>query len=82
MQNKHFRNILLFYILKGKKSTEAHKAMFAVDCLTESTCHNLFKKIRYGDGSLDGGQRSGRPFGGDDDKMKALKKVTFLLTPI
>ncbi|CAK9802842.1 Histone-lysine N-methyltransferase SETMAR [Anthophora quadrimaculata] len=74
-KNTHFRHILLFYFHKGKKAAEAHKEIcevYGVDCLTERTCQNWFKKFRSGDFSLKDDQRSGRPSEVDDDKMKAI----------
>ncbi|CAK9829602.1 Histone-lysine N-methyltransferase SETMAR [Anthophora retusa] len=74
-KNIHFRHILLFYFHKGKKAAEAHKEIcevYGVDCLTERTCQNWFKKFRSGDFSLNDDQRSGRPSEVDDDKMKAI----------
>ena len=73
--DEHLRHILLFYFHKGKKAAEAHKEIcevYGVDCLTERTCQNWFKKFRSGDFSLKGDQRSGRPSEVDDDKMKAI----------
>ncbi|CAK9817932.1 Histone-lysine N-methyltransferase SETMAR [Anthophora plagiata] len=74
-KNKHFRHILLFYFHKGKKAAEAHKEIcevYGVDCLTERTCQNWFKKFRSGDFSLKVDQRFARPSEVDDDKMKAI----------
>ena len=44
-----------FYFREGKKATEDHKEIcevYGVNCLTERTCQNLFKKFRSGDFSL------------------------------
>lgn len=60
-KNEHFRDILLFYFHKGKKAAEAHKEIsevYGVDCLTEYTCQNWFKKFRSGNFSLTDDQRS------------------------
>ena len=74
-ENKHFRQILLFYFRKGKKAAEAHKEIcevYGVNCLTELTCQNLLKKFRSGDFSLKDDQRSGRLSEVDDDIMKVI----------
>jgi len=74
-RNEHFRHILLFYFRKGKKAAEAHKEIcevYGVDCLTERTCQNWFKKFRSGDFSLKDEQRSGRPTEVDDDQIKVI----------
>lgn len=74
-RNEHFRHILLFYFRRGKKAAEAHKdicEVYGVDCLTERTCQNWFKKFRSGNFSLKDDQRSGRSSGVDDDQMKAI----------
>lgn len=63
-KNEHFRNILLFYFHKGNKVAEAHKEIcevYGVDCITERTCQNWFKKFRSGNFSLKDDHRSGRP---------------------
>ena len=55
--------------------TEAHKEIcefYGVNCLTEGTCQNLFKKCCSGDFSLKDDQRSGRPSEVDDHIMKAI----------
>ena len=73
--NKHFRRILCFYFLKGKKATAAHKEIcevYGVNCLTERTYQNLFKNFRSGYFSLKDDQRSGRPPKVDDHVMKAI----------
>ncbi|KZC08453.1 Histone-lysine N-methyltransferase SETMAR [Dufourea novaeangliae] len=74
-KNEHFRHILLFYFRKGKKAAEAHKEIcevYGVDCITDRTCQNWFKKFRSGDFSLKDDQRSGRPTEVDDDQIKAI----------
>ncbi|KZC14201.1 Histone-lysine N-methyltransferase SETMAR [Dufourea novaeangliae] len=71
-KNKHFRHILLFYFCKGKKAAEAHKEIcevYGVDCITDRTCQNWFKKFRSGDFSLKDDQRSGRPTEVDDNDV-------------
>ena len=69
-KKKHFRHILLLYFRKGKKAAEAHKEIcevYGVNCLTERTSQNSFKKCRSGDD-----QRSGRSSEVDDDIMKTI----------
>ena len=46
--------------------------VYGVNCLTERTCHNLFKKFRSGDLSLKDDQRSGRLSEVDNDIMIAI----------
>ncbi|XP_015437444.1 PREDICTED: histone-lysine N-methyltransferase SETMAR-like [Dufourea novaeangliae] len=58
-----------------KKAAEAHKEIcevYGVDCITDRTCQNWFKKFRSGDFSLKDDQRSGRPTEVDDDQIKAI----------
>ena len=74
-KNKYFRHIFLLYFRKGKKAAEAHKEIYevyGVNCLTERTCPNLFKKFHSGDSSLKDNQHSGRPSEVNDDIMKAI----------
>ena len=73
-ENEHFRYILPFYFRKGKRVAEHRKEIrevYGVNCLTERTCQNMFKKCRPGDFSLKYDQRSGRLSEVDDDIMKA-----------
>ena len=56
---------------------EAHNKIcevYGVNCLTERSCQNLFKKFRSGNFSLKDEQDegSGRPSQVDDDIMKAI----------
>jgi len=54
-KNEHFRHILLFYFRKEKKIAEAHKEIrevYGINCITERTCQNWFKKFHSGDFSL------------------------------
>ena len=74
-KNKYFRHIFLFYFRKGKKVAKTRKEIcevYGVNCLTERTCQNLFKKFRSGDFSLKADQRSGRSSEVDDDIMKDI----------
>ncbi|XP_015432529.1 PREDICTED: histone-lysine N-methyltransferase SETMAR-like [Dufourea novaeangliae] len=62
-------------LLARKKAAEAHKEIcevYGVDCITDRTCQNWFKKFRSGDFSLKDDQRSGRPTEVDDDQIKAI----------
>ena len=82
-KNKHLRHILLFYFRKGKKAAEVHKEIcevYGVNCLTERTCQNLFKKFRLGDFSLKDDQRSGRPSEVDEDIMEAIIELNRHIT--
>ncbi|XP_073989692.1 histone-lysine N-methyltransferase SETMAR-like [Rhodnius prolixus] len=66
---------LLFYFREGKKAAEPHKEtckVYGIDCLTELTCQNWFKKFRSGDFSLKDEQRSARPTEVDDDQIKVI----------
>ncbi|CAK9818184.1 Histone-lysine N-methyltransferase SETMAR [Anthophora plagiata] len=74
-KNEHFRHILLFYFRKGKKAAEAHKEIceiYGVDCLTERTCQNWFKKFRFGDFLLKDEHHFGRSTEVYDDRIKAI----------
>ena len=71
-KNNHFRHILHFYFHKGKKAAEAHSDVYGVNCLTECTYQNKFKKFRSEDFSLKDDQRSGRPSEVDYGQMKAI----------
>ena len=69
-KNNHFQYILLFHVRKDKKGAKAHREIcevHCVNCLTEHTCQNLFKKFRSRDFSLKDDQRSSRPSKVDDE---------------
>ncbi|XP_015430060.1 PREDICTED: histone-lysine N-methyltransferase SETMAR-like [Dufourea novaeangliae] len=69
------KNDCILGTYEGKKAAEAHKEIcevYGVDCITDRTCQNWFKKFRSGDFSLKDDQRSGRPTEVDDDQIKAI----------
>ena len=54
---------------------EAHKGIcevYGVNCLTERTCQNSFKKFLFRDFSLKDDKCSDRPFEVDEDIMKVI----------
>lgn len=82
-KNQHFRHILLSYFRKGKKASEAHRALCKVygdECLTERTCQNWFKKFRSGNFSVKDDQRSGRPTEVNNDQIKDIIEADHHIT--
>ncbi|KAL6419811.1 hypothetical protein ACFW04_008632 [Cataglyphis niger] len=61
-----------FVIINFRRSIRTLRSVYGVDCLTERTYQNWFKKFRSEDFSLKDDQRSGRPSEVNDDKMKAI----------
>ena len=74
-KKQHFRHIMLYYIKKGKNTTETQKKICAVygeGAVTDRTCQKWFAKFHAGDFSLDDAPRSGRPVEVDSDQIETI----------
>ncbi|XP_014607008.1 PREDICTED: histone-lysine N-methyltransferase SETMAR-like [Polistes canadensis] len=74
-KNEHFRNILLYYIRKGKNARQDAKKIrdvYGNEALKERQCQDWFEKFRSGDFSLKDNQRSGRPVKLNEDEIKTI----------
>ena len=74
-KKQHFRHIMLYYIKKGKNTTEMQEKIHAVygeGAVTDQTCQKWFAKFHAGDFSMDDAPRSGRPAEVDSDQIETL----------
>ena len=77
-ENKqHFWHIMLYYLKKGKNTTETQKKICAVyedSAVTDQTCQKCFPKFCAGDFSLEESLWSGRPVEVDSNQIETLIK--------
>ena len=74
-KKQHFQHIMLYYLKKGKNTTEMQKKICAVHgegAVTDRTCQKWFAKFCAGDFLLDDAPRSGRPVEVDSDQIETL----------
>ena len=62
--NRHFREVLIFFFHSKKTAAEAHRELQKVywdAALSESTCRDWFRRFKDGDFDVDNRPREGRP---------------------
>ena len=62
--NRHLREVLIFFFHSKKTAAEAHRELQKVygdAALSEATCRNWFRCFKDGDFDVDGRPREGRP---------------------
>ena len=72
---QHFRYIMLYYLKKGKNTTEMQKEICAVygkGAVTDRTYQKWFVMFHAGEFSLDDAPQSGRPGEVDSDQIQTL----------
>ena len=73
--NRHFREVLIFFSHSKKIAAEAHRELQKVygdGALIETTCHDLFRRFKDGDFDFDDQPRKGRPKTFKDAELDAL----------
>ena len=62
--NRHLREVLIFFFHSKKTATEAHREILKVygdAALSETTCRDWFRRFKDGDFDVDDRPREGRP---------------------
>lgn len=74
-KKQHLREVLLHQFFLKKNATQAHRAL--VDCygeyaLSDTQCHEWFKRFKNGDFDLNDKERPGQPKRFHDEELEAL----------
>ena len=62
--NRNLREVLIFFFHPKRTAAEAHRELQKVygdAALSETTCHDWFRRFKYGDFDVDENPREGRP---------------------
>lgn len=73
--NRHLQEVLLFFFHSKKTAAEAHRELQKVygdAALSETTCHDWFRRFKDGDFHVDDRSREGRPKTFEDAELEAL----------
>ena len=73
--NRHLREVLIFFFHFKKTGPEAHRKLQKVyrdTFLNEKTCRDWFRRFKVGDFDLDDRPRGGRPKTFEDAELEAL----------
>ena len=73
--NRHLREVLLFFFYSKKTAAEAHRELQKVygdAALSETTCRDWFRRFKDGDFDVDDRSREGRPKTFKDAELEAL----------
>ena len=73
--NRHLREVLIFFFHLKKTADEAHREVQKVygdAALSETTCRDWFHRFKEGDFDVDDRPREGRPKAFEDAELEAL----------
>ena len=75
--NRHLREVLLFFFHLKKTAAEAHRELQkiygdATLSLSKTTCRDWFRRFKTGDFDIDDRKREGRPKTFEDTDLEAL----------